>query len=379
EAVRPFTFADGEQQVWNVTKDPDRSIRGIVVDADGEPLAGWSVRLMPSAMVRRMNQPFTETDGSGKFEFGGLEDEAQRLFVFAPVPARDRNGAAGMVPRAVLDSVRPSPTEHTVRIDAASMGSGWIEGSIEMPDGVQAKAVLSLYAKVLRGGGFSVPQERLAPDQTTFRIGPLPAGEYDLLCDIEGRGRLAHNALRLGTNETLRLPPFAANAQRPLQLVLRHADGRLATGATVKLQQTHDPCRETEPGHYESQPIAAGAYDALVRGPDFALCTVLVAFAPPWRAFEHTVPAGTAVQLRVVPAVARERWIGALTIELHDANGTQLVRDMLQIDGKQDFVVPIGLAPGTYTVKCSAFGDGKGMVTFEVGALPLRLDLQLAK
>lgn len=137
--------------------------------------------------------------------------------------------------------------------------------------------------------------------------------------------------------------------------------------------------RETGPGHYESQPVAAGQYEASVRRPDFAPCTCSLAFTEPSQPFERTVPAGTAVQLCLKPAVPRDRWIGAMQVWLHDARGTEVVRDMLQIDGKQDFVWPIGLVPGTYTVKVNVFGDGKATATFQVGSAPLRVELQLAK
>ncbi|HEU4419928.1 MAG TPA: hypothetical protein VFT55_13430, partial [Planctomycetota bacterium] len=317
---------------------------------------------------------------AGRFRLAGLEDADYRVFVFAPVPAgQDASRAAGMVPRVVLDAVRPSPTELTVRIDAAAIASGWIEGSIAMPEGLQAKTVLSLNAKVLRGGGFSVPQEQLEAGVTTFRLGPLPAGEYDLLCDIEGRQRLVQRGVYLAPGATLRLPPFGVDAQRPLQVVLRHADGRPATGGDVKLRADMMRFRETSPGHYESQPVAAGRHEVLVRGPDFALCTFPLEFTGQAQPFERTVPAGTVVQLCVKPVTPRDRWVGAMQVWLHDAKGAEVVHEIIQADGKQDFVWPIGLVPGTYSVRVNVFGEGGASTTFQVAAAPLRVDLQLAK
>jgi len=386
EAVREFQFVDGQQQTWDVTKEASRCLVGVVVDSQDKPLAGWRVRPVsepkPGMRRGRPGGPGQEarTDAAGRFRLEAMEDIDHRVFVFAPVVVgQSGRGAASMVPRVVLDAVRPSPTELVVRIDAAAMASGWIEGSIAMPEGMQAKTTLSLYAKVLSGGGFSVPQERLEPGVTTFRLGPLPAGEYDLLCDIEGRGRLAQRHLRLSPDETLRLPPFAADAQRPLQLVLRHADGRPAIGADVKLRSGLDRCRETGPGRYESQPVDVGQYEAIVRGPDFALCTFAIEFTGQTEPFERTVPAGTAVQLCLKPTTPRDRWIGAMQVWIHDAEGVEVVRDMIQVDGKQDFVWPIGLLPGTYTVKVSVFGDGSATATLQVAGTPLRVDLPLAK
>ncbi|MGB3965142.1 MAG: carboxypeptidase regulatory-like domain-containing protein [Planctomycetota bacterium] len=380
--TQEFTLADGEQRTWDVTRPPERAIHGTVLDPEGKPLARWMLRVMSTVVVRgrggRPIEGMAITDAKGAFRIAQLEDSPYRVFVFAPTEGGARAGAAALVPRAVLENVRPSADALSVRIDAAAMASGWIEGSIVMPDGVQAKAVLAVYAKALLGGGFAVPQERLEAGQTTFRIGPLPGGEYDLYCDIEGRGQLSAKGLRLGMNETLRLSPFAADAQRPLEIVLKHADGRPATGATVRLV-TLEPFTEVAPGRYRSQPIAAGAYDVRVRGAGFAPGTVAVNFAGAEPPFEHTVQPAATVEVCCKPATPRERWIGAMQVELSDASGTEIVKELTQIDGKQDFTWSIGLRPGTYSLRCSEFGSGSGSTTFTVGTAPLRVDLQLAK
>ncbi|HEX5051944.1 MAG TPA: sigma-70 family RNA polymerase sigma factor [Planctomycetota bacterium] len=374
-AQQQFPLADGEQRTWDVTKAPERAIHGIVLDQAGEPLARWFVRAMPSVPVR--DQRLGATDAKGAFRIAGLEDVPHRVFVFAQIDAR--GGAAAMVPRAVLEDVRPSTEPLTVRLDGPATASGWIEGSIAMPDGVEAKAELSLYAKILRRGAFTVPQQKLEAGETTFRIGPLPAGEYDLLCDIEGRGRLQHRGLRLGVDETLRLPPFAADAQRPLAVALRLPDGRPATGAKVVLKQTLEPCAESEPGLYGSRPIEAGSYDVSVRGPGFAPATFAVQFAGGGAPVEHTVALAPTVEICCKPATPRERWIGAMQIHLTDAGGAEVVKDFLGIDGKPDFVWSIGLLPGTYSLRCSAFNDGSATTTFTAGTAPQRVELQFAK
>jgi RNA polymerase sigma-70 factor (ECF subfamily) len=260
EVLRSFELVEGEQVTWDVTKEPERCIAGIVLGPEDRPMKGWQIRLRGHTARGdfRSHEAMADTDAAGRFRLAGLADIDYRVFVFAPLAGKGGSRAAAMVPRAVLAAVRPSPTELTVRLDAAALASGWIEGSIAMPEGLAAKAELSLYAQILRGGAFSLPTERLEAGVTTFRIGPLPAGDYDLLCDIEGRTRLAQKGLHLAPGATLRLPPFAADAQHPLQLVLRHADGRPATGGDVKLRDGLARCRETAPGHYESLPVAPG-------------------------------------------------------------------------------------------------------------------------
>lgn len=93
-----------------------------------------------------------------------------------------------------------------------------------------------------------------------------------------------------------------------------------------------------------------------------------------------SVPSGRCVvDLAPKPAEARERWIGGLQIRLTDASGAEVVRDFVGVDGKPDFVWSIGLAPGTYSLRCSAINDGSGTTTFTVGRAPQRVELQLAK
>jgi hypothetical protein len=116
-----------------------------------------------------------------------------------------------------------------------------------------------------------------------------------------------------------------------------------------------------------------------VRGPDFALCTFPLEFTAQAQPFERTVPAGTRVQVCVKPVTPRERWIGGMQVLLTDARGTQVLNETIQVDGKQEFCWPIGLAPGAYSVKVNAWDEGSATTTFQVAAAPLRVELQLAK
>lgn len=375
---REFVFADGGHEVWDVTAEPVRSLRGTVTDEEGRPLTGWELEAQIADRRQGLRQYFARTDEAGRFEVEGLEDAEHRLFVFAP-RAGHALGAAAHVPRAVVDHVRASAEELAIRIDRGGRASGWIEGSVAMPDGLQSAAALSLYAGVLRGGGFTVPQERLEPGRTRFRIGPLPAGDYDLLCDVEGRGRMEQRGLHLLPDETLQLPAFAADSQRSIDLVLRHADGSPARGATVTLKPSWLRCTETDPGHYRSPPLSPGALEVAARGPDFAPCTFAIDAQGATTAFEHAVSAGTTVEVVLHPATPRERWIGAVNVRLRDAAGAEIVRDFVQIDGKQDFTWRIGLTPGPYSVAVEGPFEGKAEAAFTVGSDALRVELQLAK
>ncbi|MCA8974915.1 MAG: carboxypeptidase regulatory-like domain-containing protein, partial [Planctomycetes bacterium] len=378
EIRQSLTLADGQLCTWDAQKQPERAISGTVRDPDGAPLANWMVRARANVRTRS-GEHTALTDANGAFRIAGLDDVPHRLFVFAGMRIGARSETAAMVPRVVLEDVKPSAEPLTIRLDAQAMASGRLEGSIAMPDGIAAKAVLSLYAKALRGGAFSVPQQQLDPGQTTVTIGPLPSGDYDLLCDIEGRGRLALRDVHLAAGESLRLPPFAADAQRPLLVALRDADGRAVTGAKVMLKQTHDPCAETEAGRYATRPIEFGAYDVLVRGAGFAPDALPVQFAGQQQPFELTVRPAADVTIVCRPPTPRDRWVGALQVKLIDANGADVVQDIMQIDGRSEFAWSIGLLPGTYSLRCAAFSDGSASTTFTVGDAAMHVDMQLTR
>jgi len=381
EIKRSFKAHDGERVTWDAVAEPERAIVGVVVDSDDTPLARWRVTALPPPRMRGVSPREHSTDAQGRFRIRSLVDAPYRVFVFGPRSDGDSyRSAANSVSALIVNDVRPSAESRTFRVPADAMPTAWIEGSLALPDGIRAAATLSLYPKLMQGrGGFMVPQERLAAGTTTFRIGPLPSGEYQLLCDIEGRGRLTLDGVRLAANETRLLSPFAFDKQRPQVIVLRHADGRAATGGTIKLKSTLMPYRETAPGRYESMPVAEGPDEVLVRGPDFAPASLPVMCNATSTPIELTVTTATPVVVRLTPPTPRDRWVGALTVRVTDATGAVLIREMLQLDGGADFRVPLGLAPGKYSLAFLLHGAGRADTTATVGVEPLQIDLQIMK
>ena len=386
QTILKLVLADDQQETWNVQQGRNRHITGVVTNTDDEPLAAWQVVTNDNSGLMLERRVITDT--AGRFRIDNLDDADYRLLVFEPMSAeqssaepvaaeRSPRGAACMVPSAVVNRVRPSSNDVPIRIDAAAMATAWIEGSITMPEGLQATTTLTLYAKSLRGGAFAVPRKQLELGTTTFRMGPLPSGEYDLLCDIEGRGQMEQRGLHLLPDQTLRLPAFAATQQQPLHLVLRHTDGTPATGAVVALKPGMLRCKETAPGRYSSPPIAPGSVEAIVRGPDLAPCTYPLNVEAGAATFEHTVAAGTPVRILVTPATPRQRWVGAMRVRIVSGSGVQILRDLVQIEGGHEFLWAVGLIPGTYSIDISVAGDGQGQQTFDVGTAPIQIDLRL--
>lgn len=378
--TKAISLVDGEQQTWDVVLEPERAIHGSVLGPDGQPLSGWTVQVISSSAAHIRPTPhLARTDAGGIFRLTGLVAEAHRLFVFAPSEPNARRSVAAAFPRAVLDDTFPMDEAYVIRLDAAATASCFLDGSLSLPEDVRATARLSLYSDSLRGGTYVVPQEELEIGATVFRIGPLPAGVYDLICGVEGRGHLAHRGVRLVAGETLQLPPFAFDAQRRVMVKLRDQQGQPIVGATVRLERMQTPCEESMPGHYASPPVEDATYEVVARGPGFAPAKFAATCSTDTDATVHTVEPAATVSFLMTPATPRDRWVGAMGVQLTDSAGAHVVNDLMPIDGKQDFTWAIGLRPGTYSLKCSVHGDGEGSTTFRVGSEPLKVDLRLSK
>jgi hypothetical protein len=207
-----------------------------------------------------------------------------------------------------------------------------------------------------------------------FRIGPLPPGYYDLICAPEGRGSLKQDGIVLAAGQTLDLPPFRFDSQSPLHLELRHADGRPVTGAIARLEDRElgylsCTATDTEPGRYRTPPGMPGAYTLKVRGPTFAPLTRRVDVgADPSRPACVIVPDGVPVELRFHPVMPQTRWVAAMQVRLRDAAGEDVIRELIQVDGRSSFAWRIGLRPGHYTLEAEVMYGGRASVEFDVQA-----------
>lgn len=370
---REFLGADGDRLRWDPVEALDLSISGIVVDSEDRPLPGWGITCEgPRAAIAR-----SATDENGSFRISGLVDSAHRVCVFAPLASGEsRSSIAALVPRAVVNDVIPPADSLRIRVDDTAAASAWIEGTLLLPPGRTASARLGLNPKGMSGNS-NVPRLRLAEGETTFRLGPLPAGEYDLLCIELGFEPIRRRALRVASGETLRLPPLDFATQRPLELVLTRLDGQMVTDAHVCLLP-NTVCRETAPGRYVSPPVGEGPWNLSVRGPDVAPGKFRVARFVDGPTY-LVVGIGTRINLRVKPPTPRPRWIGDIVLSVHDANGGLVLREAMRIDTGPEWRFAIGLGPGTYTVQAFSHDEGEARASVVVGQMPAEVELQLAK
>jgi hypothetical protein len=175
------------------------------------------------------------------------------------------------------------------------------------------------------------------------------------MCNVEGRASMSLRDLHVLADQTV-AADFHLEEQQSFRLMLHFADGRPVRAADVKIVNDFDirPCRETANGEYRSPPASPGSYTMKVRGPDVAPFQALVELTG--TVVERTLPEATPVVFRFRPAgKAPERWVGALNVRVKDAQGSELVQDLLQIDGSDHFDWRLGLLPGSYTLTASEF------------------------
>jgi hypothetical protein len=344
---RRFTLEDGEQRRCDVTLPEGQGIAGRVVDGRGQPLSGWWVRASGGNTHRS-----ALCDAGGRFRLEGLPDRAYRVGVFdlaAPGLARE-------VCHAMVDDVRPGASDVLLCVPSQPGTGAWITGRVVRPAGELGRVFLVLSPLPAPFGGSS---EELAADAGTFRIGPLPPGGYELQCAAAGRMPQSQRGLQLAAGQTLELPAFRLDEQRPLLLRLHFDDGRPVAGAVVTLLGEGEPlaCTETSAGEYRSPPVDPGRHLVQVRGIDVAaLRTEVEVGHDAETVVERRLRAGCTVALRFTPAGGR--WGAGLQVWLQDAQGKELVRDTLLVEHDERFDWQLGLAAGRYTVNAEAQGTG---------------------
>ena len=73
-----------------------------------------------------------------------------------------------------------------------------------------------------------------------------------------------------------------------------------------------------------------------------------------------------------------------MLVWVRDAQGVELVNDPIQVDGKDDFVWRLGLAPGSYTLEAILFSlrETQATLAFQVpapGAEPHAVEVRLER
>ena len=358
----------GEGRTCDLVLAANDHIAGRVIDRAGQPQAGWKIAAMA---VDAASWPPHEvlSDGDGHFVLGDLRGETYRVFAFDAAAT----GAAAQVPYAGCDGVRPGTDDLVLRLDESAGRGGFLDGRVVWPATRSGGGLDLVLTPRSPGPRVAVMHaQHLEPGTATFEIGPLPAGDYDLLGDAEGCERIVRAGLHLVAGLRLPVAPLRLDEQQSFLLQFTTQDGKPATGAVVKVQTAGGlhACAEDVPGRFRSPRVSPGPHEVQVYGANLAPCRLQVEVgSDPSTPIERTVVACAATTLRCFPpAPVRQRLLTGMRVTIEDATGRELLTDFVQVDGTDHFDWSIGLLPGSYTVKAVMMGEGVATVALVVPA-----------
>jgi len=191
----------GQAIEWNATLGGGAPLVGRVIGGAGEPLAGWRVvaygpyavtsdrvreqiealRTRPGMVQSRfdrlsfeMEMTAATTDAEGRFEMAHLLDVPHTIWIFEP-------GTWEGVPCHCVEGILPSPAEQVFAVPDATRATAFVEGRIR-DDSRRRHSTVSV--GVQHENPVHTPANVEIEPGNTFRVGPLPAGEYRLRIDF---------------------------------------------------------------------------------------------------------------------------------------------------------------------------------------------------
>lgn len=349
ERSRRASLVDGEAFRWDVNLARDLRIHGEVRDHLGRARAGIQVRAEGETDTEEYQVRETRTDPQGRFVIAGLQEGRYRVSAHLETEGR----IAQRTPQ-VHRILRPS-TEPCVLQLPDPTHLGWIAFRVRWParSGVQ-RLVCSLDPGQQEPLPIRPATQSLQVGRESFRIGPVPAGRY--VCHVRNKagGDFIFSPVRVLPGAVVDLGELRLDLQRPLVLDLRLPDGRPAAGLRVRVsgQGLHLPER-AEGGRYTFTRLSPGPLRLLAAGPGIA---------PVRRDFEFRAESGVVQRfgLDAAPTVelcfSREgrsgRWVGLIALRIKDGGGGSLpLASHVRVDCSGEFVMPIGLRPGSYVVE----------------------------
>ncbi|HLQ39004.1 MAG TPA: carboxypeptidase-like regulatory domain-containing protein, partial [Planctomycetota bacterium] len=223
EASTTLTLVPGQDAEWlpvlAIARD-GAALRGRVVDAGGQPLAGWFV----SAMAANGTGPMVATANDGRFSIDVAADAVLQVRVDEQVPTTG-------LPRLLRQGVRPGGPELELRIDDAAVAQASLRGRVVDPDGRGQQADVELLHRqlLLRGSyrtaadgtfAFAVPAGRMRVEVTDGEHPRVRLGEQQL--PPGGQLDLGTITLQLGAAVFGRL--LGPDGQPPASALLRVLD-----------------------------------------------------------------------------------------------------------------------------------------------------------
>jgi len=321
---------DVDEPFLAIQLEPRNAVHGRVVDQRGRPLSRWHVKATGNDSVRGV------TKQDGRFVLRDVESPCditlfEKGFTF---------------PTLVVRNVEPGAEEIRIEVPEKRRNTAWIEGRIE---GAR-NAKLSMTRTDGR-------DSESWPVDAGFRIGPFPAGRYDLEIRIPGQAPALRRKQVLRAGETLDLG--TVHGSRAGRLRIRIG---LATGKVVQLKRdggTYD-YYTVDDGRVDPGPLAPGRYRIKVEQPGHAqVLEDVTVVADRTETVELELRPGALRRLRFHPPAGTK----SIAVRVFGP-GDRLVAEFE--DDEAPFVRPLLLGSGVHVVEAAA--DGGRVIRREVEA-----------
>ncbi len=372
KATATQVIEEGREARWDPRLDPGFVLRGRVVDEEGRPRERWSVYVVPMEQGEHLDTWFqvqTRTDAEGNFSVAACPDRPLRVRFISPAAAQEAD-----FPSVERSGFVAGGEPLVVTVPGSSLPSAFLVGSVLDPAGRPlAAAQVWIYPASDPTGGRCLS---VLPADGSFRIGPLPPGDYALDVRVPDQDVLPLGTRTLESGRTLDLGALRFEASGRIRLLLRKAAGPLPTALDVLLSSDEGGLERRrvygiEEGRAVLGPVRPGVYRLSIHeaapGASVAWATV-------------TVPAGGDGEVDVLLSPARHHRVffpapgGAglpkdLRVTVKDGDGRVVHEEYAwqvieTLPGgkmrKQDLLnVLLRLPPGEYGVEARA-GDGSG-------------------
>lgn len=323
------------------------SHRGRLLDADGQPLAGWWV------YEAHGNAGGSQTDTQGNFELRDVEGPAPELTGTEPMEGSPQRGHPPRPLRAdperegELLLYRPAP---------GSELTAWIIGRLLLPDNAGDAPI----RVELRSAHPAWRRSVRVADSGQFELGPVPPGTYEIEMEGDALPRQPLGTHVLAAYQRLDLGAITTRARVPFRAEVARADSRPVKWLRTTLRDADGTSWRIgydAPALLKAEPLPPGRYELTIYAPDVQLQRVAFELVPgqpehlqitlaggqPVR-FTATVPDGVPTPRRVRLDLEREGDRDTLRLELW---WHQLTRS------------PEIFALGSGRYRCRAMSEGK--------------------
>jgi protocatechuate 3,4-dioxygenase beta subunit len=318
-----------------VTLSEGKSVRGTVTCSDGKPASGCTILALPSWWAFGASPAGEPIKDDGSFELRHVGPGNYTIRVHMP------KGGNSSISRTCLSNVdlfnRKDPL--AIRLDLPSLASmGFIEGRIRFKGDRRPKR--GFWINVRSPAPGPPPEGEFAQhDDKTFKVGPLPAGQYTLTvesAEIESKqlGPFVVGTRNVDLDLSLRAPMV-------LKGVITGDDGQPFKNLRVRLLQTRylrgsnfEPNREWRP-----VPDPNGAFTADLPGPG----VYVVEVSADGYAIGKSAPASSETDLNMVLRIKLSRGL-TLTGRVVDEAGRPIIGATVLARSRFGWQLPVSAA-----------------------------------